>query len=57
MTTEPRAARAASDWQPPRRLPVALLGTGYDIVIGAGLLARAGALAGRRRCRRSAPWW
>jgi shikimate kinase/3-dehydroquinate synthase len=35
-------------WQPPRRLSVVLPSTGYDVVIGDGLLARAGALLAPR---------
>jgi len=31
-------------WNPPRRLTVALASTSYDVVVGEGLLARAGAL-------------
>jgi shikimate kinase/3-dehydroquinate synthase len=35
---------ALLDWQPPRRLTVALGPAGYDVVVGDNLLARAGAL-------------
>ena len=35
---------ALSTWQPPRRLTVSLSTTSYDVVIGDGLLQRAGAL-------------
>ncbi|MBV9784130.1 MAG: 3-dehydroquinate synthase [Acidisphaera sp.] len=31
-------------WEPPRRLPVKLAGSAYDVVVGEGLLGRAGAL-------------
>ena len=36
-----------SGWQPPRRLPVALASSGYDMVVGDGLLPRAGACSRR----------
>jgi len=35
--------QALATWQPPRRLRVVLASTAYDVVIGDGLLARAGA--------------
>jgi shikimate kinase/3-dehydroquinate synthase len=35
---------ALIDWQPPRRLALALSSGSYDVVVGDGLLARAGAL-------------
>ncbi len=35
---------ALSGWRPPRRLPVSLAASQYDVVVGEGLLARAGAL-------------
>ena len=35
---------ALLSWSPPRRLSVALPSAGYDVVVGGGLLARAGAL-------------
>ena len=41
--TTGRVMAALEAWQPPRRLPVALASTSYDVVIGSGLLARAGA--------------
>jgi shikimate kinase/3-dehydroquinate synthase len=43
-TTTGHVLDALTDWQPPRRLSVALGAAGYDVVIGDGLLARAGAL-------------
>jgi shikimate kinase/3-dehydroquinate synthase len=43
-TTTGRVLEALHAWSPPRRRPVALGATSYDIVIGDGLLARAGAL-------------
>ncbi len=42
MTTA-KVLHALEHWQRPRRLPVALSTSSYDVVIGAGLLARAGA--------------
>ena len=39
-----RVAAALAGWQAPRRLPVRTAAGGYDVVIGSGLLARAGAL-------------
>ena len=39
-----RVADAVAAWQAPRRLPVRLSSTAYDVVVGDGLLARAGAL-------------
>lgn len=42
--TTMRVAEAITAWQPPRRLPVRLETTSYDVVVGDGLLARAGAL-------------
>ena len=42
MTTG-RVMSALESWRPQRRLPVCLASTGYDVVIGSGLLARAGA--------------
>ncbi len=41
--TTAKVLHALEHWQQPRRLPVALASTTYDVVIGAGLLARAGA--------------
>ena len=41
--TTGRVLDALTEWQKPRRLPVNLASTGYDVVIGAGLLRRAGA--------------
>ncbi len=41
--TTGRVLEALERWSPPRRLPVALASTGYDVVIGHDLLARAGA--------------
>ncbi|GAC1341068.1 MAG: hypothetical protein NVSMB18_12400 [Acetobacteraceae bacterium] len=43
VTTQ-KVMHALEHWQSPRRLPVMLATTGYDVVVGAGLLARAGAL-------------
>ena len=43
-TTTSRVIDALHRWQPPRRLPVALAATRYEVVIGDGLIARAGAL-------------
>ncbi|MES2710786.1 MAG: 3-dehydroquinate synthase [Pseudomonadota bacterium] len=52
--TTRRVADALSGWVPERRLPVALGERGYDILVGPGLLARAGALIApaipARRC-------
>ena len=52
--TTRRVAEAIAAHQPPRRLPVGLGDRGYDVVVGAGLLARAGALIApllpARRC-------
>jgi shikimate kinase/3-dehydroquinate synthase len=42
--TTARAAEALLDWQAPRRLSLALSSGSYDVVVGAGLLERAGAL-------------
>ncbi|HTI01184.1 MAG TPA: 3-dehydroquinate synthase [Acidisoma sp.] len=39
-----RLAETVASHEPPLRVPVALAAGGYDVVIGAGLLARAGAL-------------
>ena len=41
--TTSKVFHALEHWSPPRRLPVALSSTQYNVVIGAGLLARAGA--------------
>jgi shikimate kinase / 3-dehydroquinate synthase len=43
-TTTTQVLDALTAYAPPRRLPVALSSTRYDVVIGDGLLARAGAL-------------
>ncbi len=42
--TTSQVMRALLDWQPPRRLSVTLSATQYDVVVGEGLLARAGGL-------------
>ena len=42
--TTDRVQQALRAWSPPLRLPVALGSASYDVVIGDGLLARAGAL-------------
>jgi shikimate kinase/3-dehydroquinate synthase len=42
--TTGRVLDALLSWQPPRRLTVALPSASYDVVVGDGLLARAGAL-------------
>lgn len=42
--TTAKVARAIDSWTPPRRLPVRLANSHYDVVVGDGLLARAGAL-------------
>ncbi len=42
--TTSKVLQALHDWRPPRRLTVALDSAGYDVVVGDGLLARAGAL-------------
>ncbi|MEO9189054.1 MAG: 3-dehydroquinate synthase [Acetobacteraceae bacterium] len=42
--TTARVADAVLGWRAPRRLPVALASARYDVVIGDGLLGRAGAL-------------
>lgn len=44
-TTE-AVLRALAEHRPPRRLPVALTGGGYDVIVGEGLLAKAGSLLG-----------
>jgi shikimate kinase/3-dehydroquinate synthase len=45
--TTRRVQEALTGWAPPLRLPVPLAdGRGYEIVVGTGLLARAGALIG-----------
>ena len=44
-TTE-AVLRALVEHRPPRRMPVALASGGYDVVVGEGLLARAGSLLG-----------
>jgi shikimate kinase/3-dehydroquinate synthase len=41
-----RLAETVAAHQPPLRVPVTLAASGYDVVIGAGLLARAGGLLG-----------
>ena len=41
--TTDRVEAALQGWRPPRRLPVALETASYEVVIGDGLLARAGA--------------
>ncbi|MDB5369546.1 MAG: 3-dehydroquinate synthase [Roseomonas sp.] len=43
-TTTDKVAAAVAGWRPPARLPVALAGRGYDVLVGDDLLARAGAL-------------
>ena len=43
QTTE-RVVAALAGWRPPRRLPVRTGAASYDVVVGEGLLARAGAL-------------
>jgi len=43
-STTAKVARAVEAWSPPRILPVRLASTRYDVVVGDGLLARAGAL-------------
>jgi shikimate kinase/3-dehydroquinate synthase len=42
--TTRRVAEAVEAWHPHRRLPVRLASTSYDVVVGDGLLQRAGAL-------------
>jgi len=42
--TMSKVLQALEDWRQPRRLPVALSAAPYEVVIGDGLLARAGAL-------------
>ena len=42
--TMSKVLQALDDWREPRRLPVALSAASYEVVIGDGLLARAGAL-------------
>ena len=42
--TTTKVMQALRDWRPARRLHVALSSTAYDVVVGEGLLARAGAL-------------
>ncbi len=43
-TTTDKVAQAVGQWGPPSRLPVTLGERTYDILVGAGLLARAGSL-------------
>jgi len=43
-TTTSRVMRGLDGWKPPSRLPVSLSTSAYDVVIGDGLLERAGAL-------------
>ncbi len=45
--TTSQVAQALLDWHPPRRLSVALSVAHYDVVVGEGLLARAGGLMAR----------
>jgi shikimate kinase/3-dehydroquinate synthase len=52
--TTNRVLNALLGWQPPRRLPVVLSSTRYDVVIGDGLLERAGALLAPRLEQRRA---
>ncbi len=42
--TTGKVLQALHDWRPPRRLAVALSSAAYDVVVGDGLLGRAGAL-------------
>ncbi len=42
--TTSKVLQALHDWRPPRRLAVALESASYDVVVGDGLLGRAGAL-------------
>jgi len=42
--TTSKVLQGLDDWRPPRRLAVALSSASYDVVVGDGLLARAGAL-------------
>ncbi len=42
--TTSKVLQALHDWRPPRRLAVTLDSAAYDVVVGDGLLARAGAL-------------
>ena len=42
--TTSRVHQALTSWQPPRRVPVTLGQTAYDVLVGSGLIARAGAL-------------
>ena len=42
--TTGRVIDALQHWQPPRRLPVTLAASQYEVVIGEGLIGRAGAL-------------
>ena len=44
--TTRRTLDAIEAWRPPRRLPVALGDRGYEVLVGEGLLARAGAHLG-----------
>ncbi len=43
-TTTIRVLHAVQSYQPPRRVPVTLTGGSYDVLVGTGLVARAGAL-------------
>ena len=43
-TTTTRVIQAIADWNPPQRLEVTLPSTAYQVIIGEGLLERAGAL-------------
>jgi shikimate kinase/3-dehydroquinate synthase len=42
--TTAKVLEALNQWRPPRRLSIALSAARYDVVVGEGLLARAGAL-------------
>ncbi len=46
--TTSRVLNALLAWRPPRRLPVVLASTSYDVLIGDNLLSRAGALLAPR---------
>ncbi len=45
-TTTETVLRALVEHRPPRRMPVALSSGGYDVIVGEGLLAKAGSLLG-----------
>lgn len=53
-STTTKVTDAVLGWRPPRRLPVTLASARYEVVIGDGLLARAGALLAPMMAQRRA---